>query len=107
MEATEGGKLRRIGKDKPSILDDPIAKVLGEMKAYDPDSDEYKSAIAHLERLMRLKAEEGHNSRISPDTLAIVAGNLLGILIIVIYEQRHVMVSKGLGMILRPKQSGI
>lgn len=89
--------------EKPSILDEPIEKVLSEMNTYGPDSEEYPSLVANLERLVRLKAEEGSKSRVSPDTLAIVAGNLLGILIIVAYEQKHVIVSKGLGFILRAK----
>jgi hypothetical protein len=91
-------------KEKPSILDEPIAKVLTEMNAYGPDAPEYPKLVAHLERMIRLKQEES-KSKISPDTMAIVIGNLVGILIIVSYEQSHVMVSKGVGFILRPKEN--
>lgn len=72
------------------------------MNTYGPDSEEYREAVSYLERLVRLKADE-RRIRITPDTMAIVLGNLLGILIIVAYEQKHVMVSKGLGLILRTK----
>lgn len=92
----------RLFNDKPSILDEPIEKVLTDMNTYGPDSEEFPRLIEHLERLTRMKAEERRH-QISPDTMAIVVGNLLGILIIVAYEQKHVVVSKGLGFVLRTK----
>jgi hypothetical protein len=36
--------------------------------------------------------------------MAIVVGNILGILVIVAYEQKHVMVSKGLGFVIKAKE---
>jgi hypothetical protein len=94
--------LRRFVKEKPSILDEPIEKVLTEMNMMGPDSEEYHKMIDHLERLTRLKEQE-RRFRVTPDTMAIVAGNLLGILIIVAYEQKHVVVSKGLGFVLKSR----
>jgi hypothetical protein len=93
----------RFVKKKPSVLDEPIAKVLTDMNTYGADSPEYPTLINHLEKLNRMKAEERGN-RPSPDTMAIVAGNLLGILIIVAYEQKHAMVSRGLGFVIKPKE---
>lgn len=84
------------------ILDAPIVKVLTELETYGPETPEYKIAIKHLDRLMKLKAKDSPK-RISPDTMAIVVGNLFGILIVVAYEQKHVLVSKGLNFILKPK----
>ncbi|MET0786521.1 MAG: hypothetical protein ABWY25_07445 [Paenisporosarcina sp.] len=75
------------------------------MNTYGPDSPEYSALIDHLDRLNRMKEQSGR--RPSPDAMAVVAGNLLGILIIVAYEQKHVMVSKGLGFVLKPKESRI
>jgi len=102
MRQQKGYMLRRFFAEAPSILDEPIARLLTEMNTYGPDSEEYREAVSYLERLVRLKADE-RRIRITPDTMAIVLGNLLGILIIVAYEQKHVMVSKGLGLILRTK----
>lgn len=95
------GKFR---KSVTSIYDEPIQKVLNEMEQYDPSTQEYSAAIRHLETLSKLHAEEksGRN-RISADTMAIVAGNILGILAIVAYEQKHVMTSKATGFILKTK----
>lgn len=94
--------MRLFARKRISPLDAPIKAVLDEMKTFGPDSPEYPKLVAHLESLTRLKAEERH-SRVSADTLAIVLGNLAGILVIVAYEQRHVMASKGMGFILKPK----
>jgi hypothetical protein len=83
-----------------SILDDAIQRVLLEMQENELDSVKYAESMEKLERLIQLKSEETRGG-VSPDTIAIVIGNLAGILIIVSYERAHVMVSKGLNFILR------
>ena len=93
--------LGQFRKYEKSLLDEPIARVLAEMEMYGPDSDEYPKLVSYLERLTQAQAET-RKQRVNLDTLIPVAGNLLGILIIVAYEQKHVMVSKGL-MFLKPK----
>jgi len=85
-----------------TILDAPIQRVLVELEEQGPDSQEYPALLSYLERLMRIKTDN-RRERVSLDNLTLVAGNLLGILVIVAYEQKHVMVSKGLGFILKPK----
>jgi hypothetical protein len=102
MEQQKGIMLRRFWKEEPSVLDEPIAKVLTEMNMYGPETEEFKTALEHVERLIKLKAEE-RPKRVSQDTIWIVAGNLLGILVIVAYEQKHAMVSKGMGLLLKTK----
>jgi len=91
---------------KQSKLDEPIDAVLNSMQIYGPESTEYDELIGRLDRLTKMQSEE-RSSRVSPDTMAIVAGNILGILIIVAYEQKHVMVSKAVGMLLRSKSNHI
>ena len=88
--------------EKRSILDEPIDRVLTEMNTYGPDSPEYEKLVRHLERLKDMKANERQHFVVSPDTIALVLGNLAGILIIVAYEQKHVMTSKAMGFI-KPK----
>ena len=87
---------------KYSILDEPIDRVLTEMNTYGPDSPEFEKQLRYLERLHDVKAGERQHHRVSPDTIALVVGNLVGILIIVAYEQKHVMTSKAMGYI-KPK----
>lgn len=91
--------LRRFRKKKVSMLDKPIEKVLASMKTFGPEDPEYPQLMDNLERLNQMK--ERSRFRVSPDTIVIVAGNLLGILIIVAYEQKHVMVSKAMGFLRR------
>lgn len=92
----------KIVKGKSSILDDEISRVRLKMLGVDPNSEEYESLLAIFERLIRLQKDEVSN-RVSPDTIAVVAANLLGILVIVGYEQGHVIASRGLQMLLRTK----
>jgi hypothetical protein len=86
-------------QESTSIYDEPIEKTLEELRQHDPESDEYTKALAALERLTKLKNGKRSKFGVSPDTAAIVLGNLLGILIIVAYEQKHAMTSKGLNYI--------
>lgn len=85
---------------KKSKLDGQIDEVLLKMQELGPDDEDYPNMMTNLERLVTLKAEEA-KSGFSQDTFLIVGGNLLGILIIVAYEQKHVMVSKALNFLNR------
>lgn len=79
-------------------LDEAIDRVLDEMANMTADSAEYDQMLGQLERLYSLKPKK-KLQKISPDTLAQVLGNLCGILVIVAYEQKHVMTSKALGFV--------
>lgn len=88
--------------EMPTPLDSLIDSVLDEMHASGVNSEEYPKLMAYLERLHKVKAQERRDP-VSRDTLALIGGNLLGILMIVAYEQKHVMTSKGFTQIIRPK----
>lgn len=92
---------RRKPKVDPN-LDPVVDGILSEMQVYGPDTQEYTNLLGHLERVYALRKND-ERKRVSPDTMALVAGNLLGILIIVAYEQKHVMTSKGLGFVQKFK----
>lgn len=95
--------LRNIFKDEPdAALEGEIDAVLHQMRTVGVDSDEYPRLMAYLERLHEIKAKNRRDP-VSRDTMAIAAANLLGILVIVAYEQKHVFTSKGFTQILRPK----
>jgi hypothetical protein len=94
---------RLLRNETPTPVDALIAKVLLKMDDTPPDSDEYKTLLNRLERLYELKTQS-RPPRVSRDTLWLVAGNLLGIAVIVIYEQSgHAMTSKGFTQVIRPK----
>jgi hypothetical protein len=88
-------------EDKVDAL---INRVIEDMEMFGPDSEEYPKLIANLEKLHKLKADK-KPSRVSPDTIAIIAGNLLGILIIVAYEEKHVITSKAFTMATTNRKS--
>lgn len=87
---------------KESKFDRPIDAVLVELQSEKPDSERYSSLLIQLDRLTQLKDRERIN-KVSADTAWMVAGNLIGILIIVAYEQKHIIGSRGVNFILRPR----
>lgn len=94
--------LSRFRKEVISIYDGPIEKVLNEMREQPVESEEYATAVRHLETLTKLKADT-KPKRVSADTVWNVAGSLAGILAIVAYEQKHVMTTKAIGFIPKLK----
>lgn len=76
-------------------LENTIAELEIDMRTKDGDSEEYATMLNRLERLYKLR-EKHARKRINPDTLLVVGGNLIGILIIVGYEHSHVISSKAL-----------
>ena len=86
--------------DKRSNLEKEIDNVLGRMSELDPDSKEYSAMASNLERLFSAKSKE-KDRKISPDTLAVIAGNLLGIGLILTYEKLNVITTKALGFVIK------
>ncbi len=89
--------------EKITPVDSLIEGVLDEMRMMGVDSEEYPKLMTYLERLYEVKAKE-RKDPVSHDTVALIVGNLMGILLIVAYEQKHVMTSKGFTQIIRPKE---
>lgn len=83
-------------------IDPLIDEILDQMKTKGPDSTEYPDLLRHLERLHTLKAKD-RRMPVSRDTIALICANLAGILLIVAYEQKHVMTSKALNQIIHPR----
>lgn len=86
--------------DEESGLEKAIDEVLREMASRASDSDEYAAMVDQLTKLYKLK-EIDIPQRVSPDTLAIVIGNLAGIILIVGYERANVVTSKALSFLLK------
>lgn len=93
---------KRTPKVVTAKLDEVMDRLLKDMDTYGPDSPEYPTMLGHLERVVVLRKSEDRQ-KIDPNSMAIVAGNLLGILIIVAYEQKHVMTSKAIGFVLKSR----
>lgn len=83
-------------KPRPkSELETTIEALLDRMTTFPAESEEYAKMTDQLVKLYKAKEQEAPR-RVSPDTMVIVAGNLLGILVIVGYEKAHVVTSKAL-----------
>ena len=94
-------------RERPSPFDEPIKRVLNDMALYGPTADEYSGLVAELTRLTEAKSAEARKWKVSPDTLAIVLGNIAVVLVIVGYEHSHVMTSKASTYVLRSKEPKI
>lgn len=91
-------------KDKRTNLEKEIDAVLDYMDNMSPDSEEYTTIVTNLERLYKAKADvDGRKRKISPDTILLVGGGILEILIILNYEKANVITSKAFGRILKGK----
>ena len=83
-------------------LEIAIETVLSEMQGYESTSDEYAIMVDQLKKLYKLKALD-QPERVKPDTLALVVGNLLGIILIVGHERAHIVTSKAVSFILKAR----
>jgi hypothetical protein len=78
-----------------TLLEETINTAL---RSLDPNDDDYLKQVTAVETLYKLK-DIDRKERVSADTMAIVAGNLAGILIIVSHERAHVVATKALSLL--------
>ena len=76
-------------------------QLLNEMLTFGPGSPEFNEGLERLERIHKLRQRTKLTGGVSPDTVAIVLGNLAGIVIIVGYEQKHVVASAAQKLLLK------
>ena len=88
--------------ENQEALEKLITSVMHDMAMIGPTHEEYNDLLARLERLEKLRTEE-KPERVSRDTLAMIGANILGILIVVAYEQKHVLTTKAPWNAFRPK----
>lgn len=88
--------------DKPATLQELIDLVQTQMLTEGADSDKFREMNDELERLYAMK-KANKSSRVSPDALVAVAGNLLGIGLILQHERLHVVTSKALSFVTKTK----
>lgn len=83
-------------KPKETVLDKAIEDAT---RMLDPLDKDYEMRVKMLEKLHKLKDEERKSTRVSPDTILLVSANLTGIVLILHYEQLHVVASKALTLV--------
>ena len=96
---------RFFGSDD-SPVDPLINKILSDMAEKGPDHEDYPRLMEALERLNKLKADN-RPQRVGRDTLVICATSFLSTLVLIAYEQNHVITSKAQNLIIRPKTPAI
>lgn len=87
-------------KREPSGLDNAMNEIYSEMKGFTADTDEYCKMTDQLIKLHSMKMLE-HQHRISPDTLATIGANVIGIALILHYERIHVVTSRALNFVMK------
>lgn len=89
-------------KREPNPVDQAIADLVSEMESMNGDTPEYAAMAKNLTELHKAKSQL-KDRRISPDTLLIVGGNLVGILLILNFERAGVVASKALSFVMKTK----
>lgn len=90
-------------RKKPDALGVAISDVHARMRVVGTDDEEYKRLIVYLDRLMDMKAKQRPKFPVSPDTLAIVLGNLAIAIFVTQHERAHVITTKALNFMSKPK----
>ena len=93
-------KITSIFKKEKTMLEKEIEAILLDMKDMDLDSDKYKLALNYLSILYEIKSTE-KRWNVSPDTMAVVVANLLGIILILKHEELNVITSKAMNFVLK------
>jgi len=87
-----------LSKEAKELIKKARDAVIKEMTKSGVTPDEWalcKEKYDKLDEMLR------HRLKISPDTLLVVAGNLLGILLILNYEKADIITSKAMNFVLR------
>jgi hypothetical protein len=87
---------------QPNILEDTIRAALKQLIDEPLGTDEYDRKVDQIAKLYDLKKHNA-SERVSKDTLYTVVANLAGILLILNYERAHVVTTKAVGFIMKPR----
>lgn len=88
-----------FGRNKPDAI--LIARVLTAMEDQEPASKEYNDLLRVYERLTAVSKPK--RQPVSMNTVMTVGGQLVGVFLIIAYEQKHVWTSKASSMLPKIK----
>jgi len=89
-------------KDKRTRLEKSIDKLHDEILLLDDSDEILPSKMDRLEKLYELNALVA-KGKVSKDTVLIVGGNILGLLLILNFEKMGIITSKALGLIIKSR----
>lgn len=84
-----------------SWIDEEIDRVASGLRFHEIDSKEYQANLMTLKSLHQMKEEDKSDSVIR-NNIVVVAGNLLGILMIIKHEHVNIITSRALSLLLKP-----
>lgn len=90
-------------RKKEDELDVAISDVLKRMRIVGPNDQEYRQLVTVLDRLMDMRNHREPRWSVSPDTLAIVIGNLIAVVIVTQHERAAVVSTKALDFLIKRK----
>lgn len=89
---------------EPSALQKTINELHAELETVNGDSEEYSRMADQLTKLYKIQNENDRSKdKFSKDTLLLAATNLAGIFTIVSYEHAHVISSKAMSFVFKPR----
>lgn len=91
----------RKNQNEKSGLEKAIDEIFSEMAVEEGHTERYDQLTKQLDRLMKLREQDARRFPVSPDTLVVAGANLLGIGLIVGYEQKHVVTSAAKNFIMK------
>lgn len=92
---------KTLKRQNLQALDRAIEKALSETDEYGADKPEFASAVTQLTHLYKIR--DSHSSRVSKDALLGAGATFGSLLLIVAYEQYHVLNTKGLNFVPKIK----
>lgn len=96
--------VKKVNPEEPTKLEEVLDKLLDLMIDAEPNSEEYATMADQLVKLYKLKEVDSNataKKRLSPDTLAVIMGNLAGIGLVLGYERVGVVSSKAFGLVMK------
>lgn len=90
-------------KDQPTPLDDLIEDAYAALKGMDESTEAYSEALRNLKELLEISATEKKRTTPSPEAILSAAASLAGIVLILAFEQKHVITTKSLSLLPRIK----
>lgn len=84
--------------EKRRTIDEEVDRMLIELKGLSPDSKEYESVSKNLETICRARSLKP-STLVNWDTIILASTNILGILLVLNYEQLHVVTSKAISFV--------
>lgn len=88
---------------EPTLLEAAIADAHRRLAEQHPSTDEYAKIADQIVKLTKLQSEVTSKSRVSADTMALIAANLAGIVLIIGHERLHVITTKAIGFVSKLK----